>query len=173
MTSLASQQRLNKLSYAKRSGPYGLGVRGEAERASKKEDFDKRGGIFGGIGRGFTRMFGGGEQIEKLDQQDKAASIKTKQKGAESIGKYYSSSDGKYYKDYNAASKAKKARLATTPVKGNPITPTPKPAPKVYNPAGGGMGGRRGSNGGSRGTEIPSIPTGKDNRKTANQLNIK
>jgi hypothetical protein len=174
MTSLASQQRLNKLSYAKRSGQYGLGVRGEAERASKKEDFDKRGGIFGGIGRGLTRMFGGGEQIEKLDQQDKAASIKTKQKGAESIGRYYSSSDGKYYKDYNAASKARKARLATTPVKGKPITPTPKPAPKVYNPGGGAMGGGRGgSGGGSKGTRIPSIPTGKDNRKTANQLNIK
>jgi hypothetical protein len=174
MTSLASQQRLNKLSYAKRSGQYGLGVRGEAERASKKEDFDKRGGIFGGIGRGLTRMFGGGEQIEKLDQQDKAASIKTKQKGAESIGRYYSSSDGKYYKDYNAASKARKARLATTPVKGKPITPTPKPAPKVYNPGGGAMnGGRGGSGGGSKGTRIPNIPGGKDNRKTANQLNIK
>jgi len=117
MTSLASQQRLNKLSYAKRSGPYGLGVRGEAERASKKEDFDKRGGIFGGIGRGLTRMFGGGDQIEKLNQQDKLAAAKTKQKGAESIGRYYSSSDGKYYKDYNAASKAKQARLATTPSK--------------------------------------------------------
>jgi hypothetical protein len=25
-------------------------------------------------------------------------------------------------------------------VKGKPITPTPKPAPKVYNPAGGGNG---------------------------------
>jgi hypothetical protein len=36
------------------------------------------------------------------------------------------------------------------------------------------MGGRRGgSGGGSKGTRIPSIPTGKDNRKTANQLNIK
>lgn len=173
MTSLASQQGLDKLSYAKRSGHYGLGVRGEAERASKKEDFDKRGGIFGGVGRGFTRMFGGGDQISKLDQQDKAATTKVKQEGAKSIGRYYSSSDGKYYKDYNAASKARKARLATTPVKGNPITPTPKPAPKVYNPGGGGMDGGRGSGGGSRGTRIPSIPTGKDNRKTANQLNIK
>jgi hypothetical protein len=27
--------------------------------------------------------------------------------------------------------------------------------------------------GGSRGTKIPSIPAGKDVRKTANQLNIK
>ena len=128
------------------------------KRASKKEDFDKRGGIFGGIGRGLTRMFGGGDQIEKLNQQDKLAAAKTKQKGAESIGRYYSSSDGKYYKDYNAASKAKQARLATTPVKGKPITPTPKPAPKVYNPGGGGMNGGRGSNGGSKGTIIPNIP---------------
>jgi hypothetical protein len=119
-------------------------------------------------------MFGGGDQIEKLDQQDKAATTKVKQKGAESIGRYYSSSDGKYYKDYNAASKARKARLATTPVKGKPITPTPKPAPKVYNPGGGAMnGGRGGSGGGSKGTRIPNIPGGKDNRKTANQLNIK
>jgi hypothetical protein len=174
MTSLASQQGLNKLSYAKRSGQYGLGVRGEAERASRKEDFDKRGGIFGGIGRGFTRMFGGGEQIEKLDQQDKAASIKTKQAGAESIGKYYSSSDGKYYGNYEQAQKARKARLAPTTVKGTSITPTPKPAPKVYNPAGGGMDGRIGAGGGgSKGTRIPSIPAGKDVRKTANQLNIK
>ena len=118
-------------------------------------------------------MFGGGDQIEKLNQQDKAASIKTKQAGASSIGRYYSSSDGKYYKDYNAASKAKKARLATTPVKGKPITPTPKPAPKVYNPAGGGMGGGRGSGGGSKGTKLPNIPGGKDNSKTAKQYNIK
>jgi len=35
------------------------------------------------------------------------------------------------------------------------------------------MNGGRGSNGGSKGTIIPNIPGGKDNRKTANQLNIK
>ena len=174
MTSLASQQGLDKLSN-KGAGPRsGLGVRAKAESASRREDFEKRGGLGGQIGRGFTRMFGGGDQISKLDQQDKAATTKVKQAGASSIGRYYSSSDGKYYKDYNAASKAKKARLATTPVKGKPITPTPKPAPKVYNPGGGAMGGGRGgSGGGSKGTRIPSIPTGKDNRKTANQLNIK
>jgi hypothetical protein len=175
MTSLASQQGLNKLSYAKRSGQYGLGVRGEAERASRKEDFDKRGGIFGGIGRGFTRMFGGGEQIEKLDQQDKAASIKTKQAGAESIGKYYSSSDGKYYANFAAADKARiarKAKLGATPVKGNPITPTPKPAPKVYNPGGGGMNGARGGKPPKPKKQVPSIPAGGDNRKTANQYGI-
>ena len=176
MTSLASQQGLDKLSYAKRSGQYGLGVRGEAERASKKEDFDKRGGIFGGIGRGFTRMFGSQKDIDKNKAADKAASIKTKQAGAESIGKYYSTSDGKYYGNYDQAKKAQKARqarIATTPVKGKPITPTPKPKPKVYNPAGGGMGGGRGSGGGSKGTKLPNIPGGKDNSKTAKQLNIK
>jgi hypothetical protein len=172
MTSLASQQGLNKLS-RKGASRSSQGVRFDAESASRNKDFKQRGGLGGQIGRGFTRMFGGGDQISKLDQQDKAATTKVKQAGASSIGRYYSSSDGKYYKDYNAASKAKKARLATTPVKGKPITPTPKPAPKVYNPAGGGMGGRRGSGGGSRGTEIPNIPGGKDNRKTANQLNIK
>ena len=52
-------------------------------------------------------------------------------------------------------------------------TPTPKPAPKIYVPAGGGMGGRRGSGGGSKGTRLPNIPAGKDVRKTANQYNIK
>ena len=67
----------------------------------------------------------------------------------------------------------KRARLATTPVKGKPITPTPKPAPKVYNPGGGAMGGGRGSGGGSKGTKLPTIPTGKDNTKTAKQYNIK
>ena len=121
-------------------------------------------------------MFGGGDQIEKLNQQDKAASIKTKQAGASSIGKYYSTSDGKYYGNYDQAKKAQKARqarLATTPVKGKPITPTPKPTPKVYNPAGGGMGGGRGSKKSTPKKQVPSIPSGKDNRKTANQLNIK
>ena len=169
MTSLASQQGLDKLS-RKGASRSSQGVRFDAESKARNKDFEERGGLGGQIGRGFTRMFGGGA---KLDQQDKAATTKVKQAGASSIGRYYSSSDGKYYKDYNAASKARKARLATTPVKGKPITPTPKPAPKVYNPGGGAMGGGRGSGGGSKGTRIPSIPTGKDNRKTANQLNIK
>jgi hypothetical protein len=169
MTSLASQQGLDKLS-RKGANKSSQGVRFDAESKERNKDFEKRGGLTGQIGRGFTRMFGGGA---KLDQQDKAATTKVKQAGASSIGRYYSSSDGKYYKDYNAASKARKARLATTPVKGKPITPTPKPKPKVYNPAGGGMGGGRGSGGGSKGTKLPNIPTGKDNSKTAKQLNIK
>jgi len=175
MTSLASQQGLDKLSYAKRSGQYGLGVRGEAERASKKEDFDKRGGIFGGIGRGLTSMFGSQKDIDKNKAADKAASIKTKQAGAESIGKYYSTSDGKYYGNYDQAKKAqiaRKAKLGATPVKGKPITPTPKPAPKVYNPAGGGMGGGRGSKKSKPKKQVPKIPNGRDTRTNANQYGI-
>jgi hypothetical protein len=174
-----SQQRLNMLSGAgkgKGGGGYGglsfggsKGKRFDAESKAQAAENMKRGGPMGQLGRTFGRMFGD----KKISEQDKASQAKVKQAGAESIGRYYSSSDGKYYKDYNAASKAKKARLATTPVKAKPITPTPKPAPKVYSPAGGGMGGGRGSGGGSRGTEIPNIPGGKDNRKTANQLNIK
>jgi hypothetical protein len=173
MTSLASQQRLNKLSFAG-ANRSSRGVRIDAQDKERGEEFRERGGLMGQFGRLGQRMFGGAEAQKKLDMQQKASDARVKQAGAESIGRYYSSSDGKYYKDYNAASKARKARLATTPVKGKPITPTPKPAPKVYNPAGGAMGGRRGgSGGGSKGTGIPSIPPGKDNRKTANQLNIK
>jgi len=175
MTSLASQQRLIKLSGKGGTGGRS-GIRYDTEMDAYQKDIGQRGGLFGQMGRGFTRMFGTGDQIDKINQQDKAATTKVKQAGAESIGRYYSSSDGKYYKDYNAADKAKtarKAKLATTPVKAKPITPTPKPAPKVYNPAGGGMGGRRGSGGRSNGTRIPNIPAGKDVRKTANQYNIK
>ena len=177
-----SQQKLDMLSgvgKGKGGGGYGglsfggsKGKRFDTESKAQAAENMKRGGAMGQLGRTFGRMFGD----KKIEEQDKASQARVKQKGAESIGRYYSSSDGKYYKDYNAADKAKtarKAKLATTPVKAKPITPTPKPAPKVYNPAGGGMGGRRGSGGGSKGTRIPSIPGGKDNRKTANQLNIK
>ena len=75
--------------------------------------------------------------------------------------------------NYRRNYRKKQANIAPTPVKIKPITPTPKPAPKIYVPAGGGMHGRRGPTGRSRGTRIPSIPAGKDVRKTANQLNIK
>ncbi len=164
-----SQQNLNKLSYAKRSGEYGLGVRGEAERASRKEDFDKRGGIFGGIGRGFTRMFGSGDQISKLDKEDRTANIKVKQAGAASIGRYYSSSDGKYYKDY------KTAKIAHDQRKKSGVKPPVKPKPK-YNPAGGGMGGGRGSGSGSRpaGNTPPVRATSNSTqaRQTARQRGV-
>jgi hypothetical protein len=171
MTSLASQQGLNKLS-RKGASRSSQGVRFDAESKARNKDFEERGGLGGQIGRGFTRMFGGGA---KLDQQDKASTTKVKQAGASSIGRYYSSSDGKYYGNFNEADKAHKARkakLGATPVKGNPITPTPKPAPKVYNPAGGAMGGRRGGKPPKPKKQVPSIPAGGDNRKTANQYGI-
>jgi hypothetical protein len=176
MTSLASQQGLNKLSFAG-ANRSSRGVRIDAQDKERGEEFKERGGLMGQFGRLGQRMFGGAEAQKKLDMQQKASDARVKQAGASSIGRYYSSSDGKYYANFAAADKARiarKAKLGATPVKGNPITPTPKPAPKVYNPAGGAMGGRRGgSGGGSKGTGIPSIPPGKDNRKTANQLNIK
>jgi len=137
MTSLASQQRLDKLSSAG-ANRSSRGVRFDAEAKARNKDFSQRGGLLGQMGRGFTRMFGSGDQIKKLDQQDKSANIATKQAGAASIGRYYSSSDGKYYKDYNAAVVAKKQRLKSG------VKPLPKSKPK-YNPAGGGMGGGRGS----------------------------
>jgi len=175
MTSLASQQRLDKLSSAGATRS-SRGVRFDAEAKARNEDFKKRGGLLGQIGRGFTSMFGSQKDIDRNKAEDAAATLKMKQEGAASIGRYYSSSDGKYYANYNAADKARKARearLGSNKPSRQPITPTPKPAPRVYNPAGGGMGGRRGSSGGSKGSTTPVIPSGKDTRTTANLLNIK
>ncbi len=42
----------------------------------------------------------------------KAATARIKQRGAEAIDRYYSSSDGKYYANYQAAVDARKERLA-------------------------------------------------------------
>jgi len=175
MTSLASQQRLDKLSSAGATRS-SRGVRFDAEAKARNEDFKKRGGLLGQIGRGFTSMFGSQKDIDRNKAEDAAATLKMKQEGAASIGRYFSSSDGKYYKDYNAADKARKARVAklgTNKPARQPITPTPKPAPKVVatpQPAGGGMGGGRG---GSRKPSVPSFPTSKNNSKTAKQYGIK
>jgi hypothetical protein len=134
MTSLESQQRLNKLS---RQGGTGgsSGIRYDTEMEAFQKEQSKRGGIFGGIGRGFTRMFGTGEQIEKIDAQDKASQARVKQAGAASIGRYYSSSDGKYYKDYNAAKLAREQRLKSG------VKPLPKATPKPAASGGGSGGG--------------------------------
>jgi hypothetical protein len=59
MTSLASQQGLNKLS-RKGASRSSQGVRFDAESKARNKDFEERGGLGGQIGRGFTRMFGGG-----------------------------------------------------------------------------------------------------------------
>ena len=176
-----SQQRLDMLSSAGKGkgGGYGglsfggsKGKRFDAESKAQEAENMKRGGAMGQLGRTFGRMFGD----KKVAEQDKASQARVKQSGAASIGRYYSSSDGKYYKDYAAADAAKKARqakLGKTSPNRKPITPIPPPAPKVISRpqvAGGGMGGRRGS--GSKPT-IPSVPAGKSNSKTAKQLGIK
>ena len=160
MTSLASQQGLDKLSN-KGAGPRsGLGVRAKAESASRREDFEKRGGLGGQIGRGFTRMFGGGDQISKLDQQDKAATTKVKQAGASSIGRYYSSSDGKYYANFAAADKARIARQRQ-------VNPPVKPKPKVvYSPAGGRQEANRKR---STGTGTPKFSASNPNAHRSKQ----
>jgi hypothetical protein len=182
LTSLASQQRLDKLS--RKGGTGGSsGIRYDTEMEAFQKEQNKRGGIFGGIGRGFTRMFGTGEQIEKINAQDKASQARVKQAGAASIGRYYSSSDGKYYKDYNAAVSARKERLAKiAPTKPKPVgsgvTPPSKPKVSVkYTPAGGGMGGKRGS-GSSPSTATPKVPqfssasSSRSRRRTASTYGI-
>ena len=132
----ASQKRLNQLSYAATGRRYSVGRRFEAENSAKTKEWYKRGGDWGGFTRGLARMFTdpdsriGKARLARMDAADKASDARVKQAGAASIGRYYSSSDGKYYKDYNAAVKAKKIRLAemkkkrkdtgiTTPVMSN------------------------------------------------------
>ena len=154
MTSLSSQQRLNKLSGKGGTGGRS-GIRYDTEMDAYQKDIGQRGGLFGQMGRGLTRMFGTGDQIDKINQQDKLAAARTKQAGAASIGRYYSSSDGKYYKDHNAADVARKARVAATPAKTKPtpksITPLAAPKPKVvYGPPAPQRGTRRGAAAGTR-----------------------
>ena len=159
MTSLASQQRLNKLSGKGGTGGRS-GIRYDTEMDAYQKDIGQRGGLFGQMGRGLTRMFGTGDQIDKINQQDKLAAARTKQAGAASIGRYYSSSDGKYYKDHNAAADvARKVRVAATPAKTKPtpklITPSAAPKPKVvYGPP---APQRRNVRGGGSSTKTPSF----------------
>ena len=171
MTKLASQQRLDKLTWGN-VGPDMMPKRFSEENRVRREEYDRRGGFFGQVGRGLTSMFGTYKDIDKNKAADKASEARAKQAGAASIGKYYSSSDGKYYANYAAANKA---RLARQKPKGKTITPSPKPAPKVVSTkskvAGGGMGGKRGS--GSN----PSVPqfssSSGSNRKSKNTYGIK
>jgi hypothetical protein len=158
MISLASQQRLNRLSGQGGTGGRS-GIRYTTEMDAYQKDIGQRGGILGQMGRGLTRMFGTGNQIDKINQQDKLAAARTKQAGAASIGRYYSSSDGKYYKDYNAAVVARKARVAATPAKTKPtpkpITPLAAPKPKVvYGPP---APNKRNVRGGGSSTKTPSF----------------
>jgi hypothetical protein len=147
MTSLASQQRLNKLSFAG-ANRSSRGVRIDAQDKERGEEFRERGGLMGQFGRLGQRMFGGPEAQKKLDIQQKASDARVKQAGAESIGRYYSSSDGKYYANFAAADKARIARQRQ-------VNPPVKPKPKVvYSPAGGRQEANRKR---STGTKTPSF----------------
>jgi len=148
----------------------------DAKITTANQEFMNRGGLLGSMGRGLTRMFGTYKDIEKVDAADRASDARIKQAEATAMGRYYSSSDGKYYKDYAAAQAARKSRLAklgSTKPQARQITPTPKPAPKVVTKtsvAGGGMGGKRGS---GASPSVPQFPSSKTNSKTKKQLGIK
>ena len=119
----ASQARLDKLSYGGRGKEIGMsasgnriirskGKRFDAEEKARRKEIQDRGGFLGQLNRSFTGMFdvlSGGES--RYEEADKASTARVKQAGAAAIGRYYSSSDGKYYKDYNAAVKAREKRL--------------------------------------------------------------
>ena len=159
MTSLASQQRLIKLSGKGGTGGRS-GIRYDTEMDAYQKDIGQRGGLFGQMGRGLTRMFGTGDQIDKINQQDKLAAARTKQAGASSIGRYYSSSDGKYYANFAAADKARIARQRQ-------VKPPVKPAPKVvYSPAGGRQEANRKR---STGTGTPSFSASNPNAHRSKQ----
>ena len=159
MTSLASQQRLIKLSGKGGTGGRS-GIRYDTEMDAYQKDIGQRGGLFGQMGRGLTRMFGTGDQIDKINQQDKLAAARTKQAGASSIGRYYSSSDGKYYANFAAADKARIARQRQ-------VKPPVKPAPKVvYSPAGGRQEANRKR---STGTGTPKFSASNPNAHRSKQ----
>jgi len=150
LTSLASQQRLNKLS-SQGAGPRtGKGIRYTTEAKAQTREDIKRGGTWGQISRGWMNLFGSNKDRANIAAQDKASQARVKQAGAASIGRYYSSSDGKYYKDYAAAKLAHEQRKKSG-VK--PPPPKSKPKPQV---AGGGMGGGRGSGAKPSTSNVPS-----------------
>jgi len=143
---LASQQNLDRLSNEGKGKETGIspsgnviyrskGKRFDAEDRARAEENKNRGGWLGQLNRSFTgtldRLAGGKSRYEAAD---KASQARIKQKGAESIGRYYSSSDGKYYKDYSDAKKARDLRLSQQQNKSAPkITPIPKPQQQSYS----------------------------------------
>ena len=131
LANLTSQKRLDILSKEGGGVKTGRGKRFTTENIAKEREWQGRGGMLGGIKRGFQSFFGGADaQIRNL-KADKASAARVRQAGAASIGRYYSSSDGKYYKDYDAAQKARQARLAAPPV----------PKPSFSKPIGTGSNG--------------------------------
>lgn len=170
LASLASQQGLNRLSFAGSSRSGSRGVRFDAEDRARNQEFNKRGGTWGQISRGWMSLFGSNKDRQNIAAQDTASTARVKQAGAQSIGRYYSSSDGKYYKDYNAAVKARKIRLAEQKKNIPAIKPpmSSRPAPG-YNTAGGGMNGSRGSRSTS-GTAIPNFSASSGASSTKKQV---
>jgi len=135
----------------------------------------RRGGIFGQAWRTGVRMFGTNKDIERVDAADKASEARIKQRVAASQGRYYSSSDGKYYKDYAAAESARKARVAklgTNKPPQKPITPTPKPQPKVVAAPPSTRRGQGGTSGANAKPSVPQFPASKSNKKTSKFLGI-
>lgn len=151
MIKLASQQGLDKLSFAG-ANRSSRGVRIDVEDKARRNEFRERGGILGQLNRAFIK----GSNNPDVKAADKASEARIKQAGAESIGRYYSSSDGKYYKDYNAAVKAKKIRLAQQQKKSAPaIKPPVKPQGLTYAQRQQARTGRGG--GASPSTKTPSF----------------
>ena len=108
------------------------GKRFDAEEKARRKEID-RGGFLGQLNRAFVGaldVLSGGKS--RYEEADKASTARVKQAGAAAIGRYYSSSDGKYYKDYNAAVKAREKRVAaaktTQVIETSAPTATPKPA---------------------------------------------
>jgi hypothetical protein len=161
MTSLASQQRLDKLSSQGAGPKSGRGKRYTAETVAKQKEWDKRGGDWGGIKRGFGSFFGGTKASLANTAADKASDARVKQAGAASIGRYYSSSDGKYYKDYNAAAGAKGVRQATIAKKQAALKKAVKPLPsKTKTPASGPASAGGGGYGGGHSSGGQKVPSG-------------
>ena len=160
----ASQARLDKLSnegkahrsftsWNQKKGIHevkGRGKRFDAEENARQESIQKRGGWWGQFtrmmttDRGYTDNKG---NWRDLNVEDKAATARIKQAGAAAIGKYYSSSDGKYYGNYQQAVDAREERLAVlakdqAASKKQPPGQPAKPAVKVNTAASsGGAGG--------------------------------
>lgn len=171
-----SQRNLDKLTWGN-VGPDMMPKRFAEENRVRREEYDKKGGLLGQLGRMGQRMFGGSQANKKLDLQQKATEARAKQAGAASIGKYYSSSDGKYYANYAAADAARKSRqanIAKSKPKSKTITPPPKPAPKVVTKSTSSSGGGAGRRGSGSNPSVPQIPSSSgSSRKNANILGLK
>jgi len=96
----------------------------KSELNTANSEMIRRGGVAGSISRGLTSMFGSQKDIDKNKASDKASDARVRQSGAASVGKYYSSSDGKTYANYNDAKAAKNSRDAKA------VTPKPTEQPQ-------------------------------------------